>query len=733
MSGRNPCRYGAECRRGDCHFEHPQGWVRPDGRPCRFGAECRRGDCRFQHPQGWVRPQAGQPATAAAAGAAAQPAVAAQQMGVPGAAMAQGPLALPMGMLPPSAFVPGGMMGAAPPRPGVMPPMPSGMLGAAPARPGVMPPMPSGMLGAAPARPGMMPSGMLGAAPAGVIPGLPSATGGPAMPQQTEQQRIAELEAQIARVTAERNAARASTALTTRRRELEAEATAMIAAGEAGWNRQAGPVASNPIWVHRATGMRLPTVPTIVQIQAARAVEGQQRAAAEAQQRAAAAAAEAQRVAAAMAAAQAAGWRRLHDPTTNRYYWNHEASRTSIWDIPTDAERELATEIGLVNERHARVRAALTRGWPALELERAQDPPPQVQRPLVMYRGARAVDAAEALEMVEDRRTETSFCPVCLEYTQRNQGCLYMHHQCNAERRHPELYARYQSGGQIWWCTDCGRICRGHRHHIVNDIVNVDPTLVPLEQTYGTSPFDATCVPQGGGGFAEKRRRFYRLIATMCLSEDHINRVNVWLMHISRVRYVWRADVEMGPGGVFFIPCALPERLEGGIANVERPDPNVPPPANLLLPVAHRAPDNECIIELGQHDDGRQVWQLRHNPASQHHHDHEFVCADDLYTNMLRTRRFDTFCPIPGCREVLWPEELVPILTAQQVAWYRALFNTARRAQGGGGGNNDTFKFLKEMEGETEAQCGLPNSKKGGKRVTKKSRRSRKQRQTMRR
>jgi hypothetical protein len=51
------CRYGRNCRRSDCRFEHPG--PGPGGRgttggrgPCRYGNQCTRPDCWFDHPDG---------------------------------------------------------------------------------------------------------------------------------------------------------------------------------------------------------------------------------------------------------------------------------------------------------------------------------------------------------------------------------------------------------------------------------------------------------------------------------------------------------------------------------------------------------------------------------------------------------------------------------------------------------------------------------------------------------
>jgi predicted phosphatase len=104
-----------------------------------------------------------------------------------------------------------------------------------------------------------------------------------------------------------------------------------------------------------------------------------------------------------------------------------------------------------------------------------------------------------------------SCCPICLKYVLRQDGCLYMHHNCSALQGfyHKELYNKYKDRrGKIEWCTVCGRICKEHRHFKLNIASDSVPGYaVPPQDTIDVF-FQNDCRgANGGGGLPEKIER----------------------------------------------------------------------------------------------------------------------------------------------------------------------------------------------------------------------------------
>ncbi len=111
-----------------------------------------------------------------------------------------------------------------------------------------------------------------------------------------------------------------------------------------------------------------------------------------------------------------------------------------------------------------------------------------------------------------------SVCPVCLKHLVREDGCMYMHHNCSGMGGyyHKELYLKYKNAHEeIEWCTYCGRICRDHRHFQISPAMGPVPAYAAPTPTTTNVFFLSDCQgANGGGGLPEKIERF-RMLRTM--------------------------------------------------------------------------------------------------------------------------------------------------------------------------------------------------------------------------
>ena len=101
------------------------------------------------------------------------------------------------------------------------------------------------------------------------------------------------------------------------------------------------------------------------------------------------------------------------------------------------------------------------------------------------------------------------FCPVCLVFTPRGAGCIYMKHVCNpTDIINKTLYSKYKNpySHTIYWCTVCNRPCSDHGHYKVSNMFGPVPAHAP--SYVGIEIYGTACESLGGGGLLEKMGRF---------------------------------------------------------------------------------------------------------------------------------------------------------------------------------------------------------------------------------
>jgi len=110
-----------------------------------------------------------------------------------------------------------------------------------------------------------------------------------------------------------------------------------------------------------------------------------------------------------------------------------------------------------------------------------------------------------------------SLCPICLKYAIREDGCMYMTHDCSKLNGYynKNLYNLYKDArGLITWCTICNRIAKSvpngvfvsHEHYGLTPHSDLNMDTYPPGNAFETD----CSKTNGGGGPNEKILRFRR-------------------------------------------------------------------------------------------------------------------------------------------------------------------------------------------------------------------------------
>ena len=328
----------------------------------------------------------------------------------------------------------------------------------------------------------------------------------------------------------------------------------------------------------------------------------------------------------------------------------------------------------------------------------------------------------DLLNRIFEAPSDISVCPICLEFAERKDGCMYMTHACR--NPHKELFATYSVGGKVEWCTLCGRVSHAHKHFVyAPPDVKRGVAFAPVQPT-ATGDFrffDKDCKASGGGGHEEKVRRFNRMLHYACELQSEVGKISEKEGRTELIEETWKgADIRMRnvpkilEQKKFDFPCEFPADSVP-VADADKEYPDIPKPAGLQPnPIEHKAPDNACLVELGEHDDNRPVFQFIHKQpdGTTWEHKEEYICAEDL-ESAIRSKTMDGMCPInpEKCKGKIYPEELKGIVSPEFYEVYRNNFNKANAVKTGGAVTN----MFNPVVNET---CAMPPKKTGGKRKT---------------
>jgi len=321
---------------------------------------------------------------------------------------------------------------------------------------------------------------------------------------------------------------------------------------------------------------------------------------------------------------------------------------------------------------------------------------------------------AKALDTVFGEPSNYSACPVCLKYTLRQDGCMYMSHKCPdlGGLYNRNLYNMYKNDeGTIYWCTLCDRICLGHRHYKLSSY----DTKAELGE--GGNPFATDCIPYGGG-YPEKVQRFNRLRehalelneSQGITTQEAFNELTqeFWNAPLIRQKRKIEGIIEKKKFGN---NANFPENRKNNVSknnNVNAPD--VPVPAALVMPNKFETGFNSISM-----NDKVPVLHFHHETTGGIDHKDSLIGVKTLNEQLVdRVKNFGDenfgYCiAYPECNARLYPEEIKAHVPDELYKEYKKKFNN--KFKNVAGGNRD-LSFFGEA---TNAKCLIV--KKGGKKT----------------
>lgn len=333
------------------------------------------------------------------------------------------------------------------------------------------------------------------------------------------------------------------------------------------------------------------------------------------------------------------------------------------------------------------------------------------------WKGLTQSDIGKLDTIFEDNAINYSTCPVCLEYVERSEACMYMKHDCSkGPYYHRRLYDKYKSDGLICWCTICSRISHGHRHYKLSNEGGEKPDLEKAGD-----PFARDCASQGGGGLGEKLSRFRRLREYALELEDDVDKKTKIAALNELVEEVWNAPLRREKKLLGRIRNEKKwnigsEKFRGNRVNANANAPNIPFTGEL--------PEKKTGRNNVMMNDDVPVLVYSHKQRNGSIEKHGI--AEETLEGFLKAavKEFGLasfgYCFMhPGCDAVLHPEEIKGHVPDDLYKDYKKKFNRKFATQAGGGG---IFREAKD------AVCSFPKKrngtkKGGGKRKARRTRR----------
>lgn len=366
------------------------------------------------------------------------------------------------------------------------------------------------------------------------------------------------------------------------------------------------------------------------------------------------------------------------------------------------------------------------------------------------WKGFTQSDITKLNSIFEDPAVANNYalCPVCLQYVERSEACMYMKHDCSKGKNyHRGLYNMYKNAeGLIGWCTICGRISAGHRHYELG-AASSSTTAQLRKEMYG-APFEKDCSKtNGGGGLDEKLARFYRFREYALELQDDIG--------IKTTKEAWDELVEE----TWNAPLARQAKLLGKLKAAKTLGNASNFPANVVaspgegeetvyadvpLPEGFVAPTKSEGTYPGYPGDTTPLLTFHHQPNEHTIPEEEVVdYVEEIAASFAHEHFGDCVAWADGCVSRLYPEEIKDVVPANVYETYKKSFNRKfgvaaaapavahqvaeggrrntrkrRKMRGGSGGSGEESMIIEA----SDAVCDIPPraNQKGGRRTRNK-------------
>jgi BspA type Leucine rich repeat region (6 copies) len=347
------------------------------------------------------------------------------------------------------------------------------------------------------------------------------------------------------------------------------------------------------------------------------------------------------------------------------------------------------------------------------------------------WKGFSSDDIEKLNTIFQDDGTSINYsvCPICLEYTERSEACMYMSHRCDENKVHTLLYRKYRNDeGYISWCTICNRIALGHRHYqrVPYDSVK-KAHLEPIQDGGPLGVFDTDCTRQGGGGLDEKRSKFRSLYRYALKLEDEVGKISEEQARNELIQEVWNSPFSgTGSEATTTLKTSANERFTPSKFKHKNSEKNKKSKIPAFEDSGNEQPTiNEHGRNNVSEEDNVKVIVFDHKQRIKGVKEHG-ITPDDLVSFIAGRvenrgdKDFGLCFMTPKCSAKLYPEELKSLdgfpkeLYEKYNEYFNEKFSILPRQSGGNRRN-----FFKDAD----AVCALPQKGHSGTRSRTRSRR----------